>query len=347
MSRVADPLVSVVTPFYNAERFLAECIESVLEQTYRNFEYVLVNNCSTDRSAAIARRYADKDRRLRLIENTEFLPAIQNWNHALRQISPSSQYVKMIFADDCLFPDCLQQMVRIAEAHPGVGLVGAYRLAGTVVNNDGLPFPSHCIPGRKIVRETLLGGPYVFGSPSSVLMRADLVRRRDPFFQDLPGLTDMESFYYLLRHSDFAFVHQVLTRERPRPDSLTSSLAFRGTNFPEMLQILRAHGSFFLTPAEQAECERRWTRAYYFYLGQNLFYFRDRSFWNYHRSQMSVLGRDLSYPRLFWAALHELARVLFRPLVTFAKALRFTLRVRRKSIAGNRPAPVPSESPRG
>ncbi len=346
MSQAAGPLVSVVTPFYNAERFLAECIETVLEQTYRNFEYILVNNCSTDRSPAIARHYAERDRRLRLIENTEFLPAIANWNHALRQISPVSKYVKIIFADDCLFPECLQQMVQIAEALPEVGLVGAYRLAGTVVNNDGLPFPSHYLPGRKIARETLLGGPYVFGSPSSVLMRADLVRSRDPFFQNLPGLTDMESFYYLLRHCDFAFVHQVLTRERPRPDSLTSSLAFRGTNFPEMLQILRAHGPFFLTPAELAERERYWTRAYYSYLGQNLFYFRDRSFWNYHRSQFNALGQRLSYSQLGWAALRELARVLFRPLATFTKAVRFTFRVRRKSAAGSRPLPLPSESPR-
>lgn len=346
MSQAPEARVSVVTPFYNAERYLAECIESVLAQTYPNFEYILVDNCSTDRSQEIARSYAERDPRIRLFENTEFLTAIQNWNHALRQVSPSSKYIKIIFADDCLFPDCLEKMMLAAEACPGVGLVGAYRMSGTEVNNDGLPFPSTFIPGHKIARDTLLGGPYVFGSPSSVLMRADLVRNRDPFFQDLPGLTDMESCYYLLQHSDFAFVHQVLTRERPRPDSLTASLAFRGTEFPEMLQILRVHGPVFLTPEEQAERERYWTKCYYSYLGQNVFYLRDASFWDYHRAGLKKVGQQLSYARLAWAATKELARVLLRPLITFSKAVRFTARMRRKPAVQNSPKSVPSGSTR-
>ena len=64
MSRV-EPLVSVVTPFYNTDRYLAECIESVLSQTYRNFEYVLVDNHSTDRSGVIAAEYARRDSKVR------------------------------------------------------------------------------------------------------------------------------------------------------------------------------------------------------------------------------------------------------------------------------------------
>jgi glycosyltransferase involved in cell wall biosynthesis len=56
-----EPLVSVVTPVYNGEEFLAECIESVLAQTYSNIEYTIVNNCSTDRSLDIALSYAAQD----------------------------------------------------------------------------------------------------------------------------------------------------------------------------------------------------------------------------------------------------------------------------------------------
>ena len=62
-------LVSVVTPFYNTAAYLEECIESVLAQTYRDFEYLLVNNKSTDGSREIAARYAAKDPRLRLLDN--------------------------------------------------------------------------------------------------------------------------------------------------------------------------------------------------------------------------------------------------------------------------------------
>ena len=61
MSPAASPLVSIVTPVYNGEAYLEECIESVLAQTYTHWEYIIVNNCSTDNTLDIARRYESKD----------------------------------------------------------------------------------------------------------------------------------------------------------------------------------------------------------------------------------------------------------------------------------------------
>ena len=62
-----QPLVSIITPFYNTEQYIAECIESVLAQTYAHWEYILVNNQSTDASRTIAEQYARKDSRIRHI----------------------------------------------------------------------------------------------------------------------------------------------------------------------------------------------------------------------------------------------------------------------------------------
>src|SRR5262245_1437977 len=104
----AQPFVSVVTPFYNSDRYLAECIESVLGQTHTSFEYLLVNNQSTDASAAIAADYARRDGRIRLIDTTSFLGQVQNYNFALSQISDRSRYTKIVQADDWIFPACLK-----------------------------------------------------------------------------------------------------------------------------------------------------------------------------------------------------------------------------------------------
>ena len=82
-----QPLVSVVTPFYNEEKYLAECIKSVLAQTYATWEYIIVNNCSTDKSLEIAKVYQERDPRIRIYNNEMFLNQIENFNYILRQIS--------------------------------------------------------------------------------------------------------------------------------------------------------------------------------------------------------------------------------------------------------------------
>src|SRR6267378_1764711 len=147
-----EPFVSVVTPFYNTAAYLPQCIESVLGQSYRNFEYVLVDNCSSDDSLAIATKYAAADSRIRIVNNSEFLGQVANYNHALRQISPESRYCKMVQADDWIYPQCLAEMVQVGEAHPTVGIVGAYTLLQTVAFLDGLSHSQSFISGRELCR---------------------------------------------------------------------------------------------------------------------------------------------------------------------------------------------------
>ena len=88
------PLVTVLTPVYNGEAYFAECIESVLSQTYQNFEYIIVNNCSTDRSLEIAKTYAARDSRVRIHTNEKFVDVIANHNTAFRLMSPRGQVLQ-------------------------------------------------------------------------------------------------------------------------------------------------------------------------------------------------------------------------------------------------------------
>jgi len=66
------PLVSVVTPVYNGAEFLPQCIESVLAQTYRNWDFTIVNNCSTDDTLSVCLKYAAIDPRIRVVTNRVF-----------------------------------------------------------------------------------------------------------------------------------------------------------------------------------------------------------------------------------------------------------------------------------
>src|SRR5215813_10168299 len=97
--RSDTPLVTVLTPVYNGEEFLAECIDSVLAQDYDNWEYHIVDNCSTDGTRSIAQSYAERDSRIHVTLNTTFVNVAENHNRAFRLVSPESRYFKVVSAD--------------------------------------------------------------------------------------------------------------------------------------------------------------------------------------------------------------------------------------------------------
>src|SRR5262249_3812907 len=161
---------------------------------------------------------------------------------ALSQISPASKYCKVVFADDWLFPDCIEKMVAIAEEQPSVGIVGAYSLQGRSVMWVGLPYPSHCVSGRDLCRQLFLDELYIFGSPTTILYRADLVRSRTPFYNEENIHADTEAIIAALQTWDFGFLHQVLTFSRERPGSLSTVSTELNTHLAGMLHALVRYG---------------------------------------------------------------------------------------------------------
>lgn len=292
------PLVSVVTPVYNCEKYLAECIESVLAQTYTNWEYIIVNNCSTDRTLEIAQKYAEKDKRIKIHNNTRFLNIVQNHNHALTLILDESKYCKIVHADDWLFAECLEKMVEIAEKYPSVGIVGSYRLDDTKVNCDGLPFPSNFISGKEICRSTLLDGIYVFGSPTTILFRSELIRRRNPFFNENNYHFDKEVCFEILQDYDFGFVHQVLSFTRRENETNTTFAKKFNTYILGDLIILKKYGSVYLSNEEYKQCMDKHLKYYYKFLGKSIFLMRGKGFWDLHKKGLKELGIPISLSKL-------------------------------------------------
>lgn len=322
MNTTSQPLVSVVTPMYDGAEYLEECIESILGQTYQNWDYTIVDNCSTDGSGEIARRYAAKDSRIRVHENQQFLHALANHNAALRQISPASKYCKVVFADDWIFPECLEKMISVAEEYPSAGIVGAYCLEGRQVICTGLPYSSRLVGGRETCRQHLLENLHLFASANSLLYRADLVRNRDPFFNESNIHADTEVCFALLKTCDFGFVHQVLTFTRLRPGSLNTISNGIHAHFAGRLDILQTHGLHYLTEEELRACLDGELAGYYRFLGKSLFLGRDKKFWDYHEKKLTELGFGLSRTRLGRAVLANLCTAVLRPRDTIEKLLR-------------------------
>ena len=209
-----QPLVSVVTPVYNGAEYIQECIESVLRQTYTNWEYTVIDNASTDQTSEIVARFAASDSRVRHLRFDDFVTRTENHNRAFRTLTPESEFCKVVQGDDWLYPECLERMVAVAEGVESIGIVSAYRLWERTVDLVGLPYSKTVISGREILRQCLLGGPYVTGAPTALLYRSRFVRERDPFYLEHFQHQDTEAAYWLLSQHNFGFVHQVLTFAR-------------------------------------------------------------------------------------------------------------------------------------
>ncbi len=298
-----QPLVSVVTPVYNGEQYLRECIESVQAQTYQHWEYIILNNCSTDRTAQIIQEYADADTRIKVSCNEQLLPIMDNWNAALQKISPNSVYCKVVHADDWLFPKCLASMVDLGEQHPTASIIGAYTQWGRRVACDGLPYPTQLISGREVCRQTLMRRTYPFLSPSALMIRAELIHNRDPFYPGPNLEADVDVLYELLKQYDFGFVPQILSFIRRHDSSATARLAAPlNTLLPQRLGLLIKHGPDFLSKDEYKEQVNLQLRKYYQFLAMSISKKCNKDFWTYHKDTLEKLGYPLSAIRLriFW-----------------------------------------------
>ena len=183
---MSTPLVSVLMTCYNREQFLPAAIESVLWQTFEDFELIIVDDRSTDGSVEIAREYARRDHRIRVVVNETNLGDYPNRNRAASLAR--GQYIKYHDSDDVMYPHCLAVMVAPMEAEPRAGF--GLSLGR---NWEGGPCPMLQTPRQCYQREFL--GLGMFGAgPAGALFRTNVLR-------ELGGFEDrgVGSLHYLRR----------------------------------------------------------------------------------------------------------------------------------------------------
>jgi len=330
MKNQSEPLVSILTPVYNGAEYLAECIESVLRQTYTNWDYTIVNNCSTDESLAIAQKYAAKNPRIRVVDNKQFLRIIENLNNSIRQVSPQSKYCKFVFADDWLYPHCVEEMVRVAEQNPAVGLVSAFTMDGQCVLNASPalrgaiwqppPHPSYVMPGAEMCRSMLLGKcGYAFATMTSLLLRSDLIRKRPVFFNEPHLHADHESCFEILSESDFGFCQQVLSCTRPRQRSTSSFAVDFDVFILGKLALFLKYGERYLDETERRKVRAALHDEYYRTLAHNVLRLRSESYWKYHKDTLAAFGYCLDPIRFAMAMISDFAGHLLHPVNAFRR----------------------------
>lgn len=326
MNIAAAPLVSVLTPVYNGAEYLAECIESVLAQTYPNWTYTIVDNCSTDDSLEIAQKYAARDQRIRVLTSDRVLSTIESHNYVMRQVSPESKYCKIVFGADWIYPTCIEEMVRVAEQHPSVGLVGGYTMDGRAVLWHGPLHSLNPLPGREVCRSMLLGGPYILGSMTSLLVRSDLVRKQAKVFDEQNPHREIAACFEVLRESDYGYVHQVLSFSRPRERSADVFARTFHTCILGSVVVFLKYGPVFLNGTEY---QRRWKELrweYHRILAMSWLRRRPKEFWKLHKDTLEAFGSRIDGKLLTAGVMIELASRLSRPLHSIRDAWRLWCR---------------------
>jgi glycosyltransferase involved in cell wall biosynthesis len=163
-----SPKVSVLIPSYNYAHYIEEAIESVLSQTYQNFELIIVDNCSTDNTKEVVEQYIQKDSRIKLVINDVNIGMYRNYNKAL--LLANGEYIKFLNADDKLNEKCLEIFVGILDTNQDVSVVTSYRQFFGTKDDILKPKWFGLIDREKAILEALKHSNWI-GEPTTVMFR--------------------------------------------------------------------------------------------------------------------------------------------------------------------------------
>lgn len=215
--------ISICIPVYNAEKYIEETIKSVLNQSFSNFELIIIDNHSTDDTVNIVKEF--KDERIKLFKNNKNLGMVRNWNECLNKVQ--GKYIQFVCSDDVLYKECLKEKIELMKKNNNIVMV--------VSNTDIIDSNGKKIITRKFTKKTkILDGEKVarksfrtrtlFGEPSNVLFK-NLLNEDVGFFNEKLSYTpDWEYWLRLAKHGKVAYIGKSLAKFRVLPTSGTAYL---------------------------------------------------------------------------------------------------------------------------
>jgi len=217
------PKVSVCIPTYNYAHYLGPCIESVLAQTFDDWELIVVDDCSSDNTEEVVR--AIRDSRIRFFSNEHNLGLVRNVNHCISLAN--GDYVCVLHADDLLLPKMLERSVAVLDAHPGVGFTHTayYRIDenGTILDVEQR-WESDRVMGGAAALRNLLMDHYL--AIATVLTRRDCYRILGSYDESYEWAYGWEMELRIALHYDVAYIAEPLACHRDHSGSLTQRKYF-------------------------------------------------------------------------------------------------------------------------
>ena len=229
-------IISVILPVFNGEDHLAECIESVLYQSYTNFEFVIVDDASTDSTPQILKKYSNQDERIRVITNPVNQKQTITANTAC--INSMGKYVARMDADDIALPKRFEKQFEFLEANPNVGMVGSW--TDTISDNGKIigSWKTSAEP-NVLIWNLLFGASFAH---SSVMMRKDSIKQVG-FYQSSQA-EDYDLWSRISRIAEVANIPEILQQKRVWSGQLALRVITKNRDCT--LQIMQNNMQFLL-----------------------------------------------------------------------------------------------------
>lgn len=247
------PQVTVLMSVYNSEPFLAEAVESILGQTYQDFEFVIIDDGSEDGSREIIERYAARDSRIVVLANETNIGLTRSLNRGLE--AARGRYLARQDADDVSLPHRLATQVEYLDSHPATGLLGTgYQIIdarGRILGVQRATRGHEALKAELIVKNNAL-------LHTSVMTRAELVRAVGGYNENFTYAQDYDLWWRMARITELDNCSDVLLKWRESEGSI-SSMA-RGKQLACMFKITCAiiNSLNFQEPLPEESYSRFW-----------------------------------------------------------------------------------------
>lgn len=211
--KISEPLVSVLLPVYNGEKYLKDCINSVLNQTYSNFEFVIIDDGSVDSTQSIISSYNDS--RIRYIKNQQNLKLIATLNKGIKL--SEGKYIARIDADDLMHPNRLQKQVDFLETNVDYVLVGSkVQLIKDEIEDESIQYYTE---HDDIVFSMLFYCPFIH---PSLLIRKSIINENELYFDsDFLHAEDYEFWTRIVTFGKVANLPEKLTSYRIHSEQIS------------------------------------------------------------------------------------------------------------------------------
>lgn len=219
MGDLAVPLISVIMPSYNGERYIVEAIESILEQSYKNLELIIIEDCSTDNSIEIIQRYAVKDQRIKVSINEKNRGIAYSTNKGIELAR--GKYIALLDDDDISTKDRIKLQVEYLEKNAHIDILGGRTITidedGQFINDWGTPRNN-----PQLIKAKLLFENVDFGN-SSVMIRKEFIEKNNLKYRD--GSLGMQDFRFFMESSkvgNISSIDEILLKHRVHKSSETN-----------------------------------------------------------------------------------------------------------------------------